>query len=79
MFEVDSFKFDTDVFTLQLDLCRNLQLVYNHKKYLGSIVQAGIYGLEVKFNDYPELGFSSGYEELKKEYSFRSSGLAYLV
>jgi len=59
---------DTEVFTLQVDLCQNLRVVYNHKKYLGSIVQAGIYGLNVKFNDYPELGFESGFNELQKEY-----------
>lgn len=62
---------DTEVFTLQADLCRNLSIVYNHKKYLGSIVQAGIYGLNVKFNDYPALNFLSGFEELKKEYASR--------
>jgi len=59
---------DTDVFTLQVDLCKNLTIIYNHKKYLGSIVQAGVYGFQIKFNDYPELGFSTGYDELVKEH-----------
>eukprot|EP01126_Amoeba_proteus_P047951 TRINITY_DN5514_c0_g1_i12.p1 TRINITY_DN5514_c0_g1~~TRINITY_DN5514_c0_g1_i12.p1 ORF type:complete len:403 (-),score=104.50 TRINITY_DN5514_c0_g1_i12:132-1274(-) len=59
---------DTEVFTLQVDLCKNLTIVYNHKKYLGSIVQAGIYGFHVKFNDYPHLDYNMGYEELKQQH-----------
>lgn len=35
---------------------------------MGSLVQAGIYGLSVNFLDYPDLNFVSGYEVLKKEY-----------
>lgn len=65
---VNGWQIDTDVFTLQADLCKNLHFNYTHKKYLGSIVQAGIYGFEIKFQDYPDLNFSTGFEKLKEEY-----------
>jgi len=57
---------DTDVFTLQVDLCNNLQANYTHKRHLGSIVQAGIKGFRINFLDYPDMSFDSGYSELLK-------------
>jgi len=53
---------DTEIFTLQVDLCNNLTVTYSHKIHLGSIVQAGIHGFRINFLDYPELSFDSGFE-----------------
>eukprot|EP01128_Nolandella_sp_AFSM9_P012360 TRINITY_DN9201_c0_g1_i1.p1 TRINITY_DN9201_c0_g1~~TRINITY_DN9201_c0_g1_i1.p1 ORF type:complete len:381 (-),score=140.42 TRINITY_DN9201_c0_g1_i1:65-1207(-) len=58
---------DTQVNTLQVDLNNNLEITYKHKKFLGSLVQAGIHGLSIKFEDHPELDFESGYDVLVKE------------
>jgi len=55
---------DTDVFTLQIDLCNNVKVRYTHKKHMGSIVQAGIKGFRIDFQDYPDMSFDSGYHEL---------------
>jgi len=56
---------DTEIFTLQVDLCNNLTVIYSHKIQLGSLVQAGIHGFRINFLDYPELSFDSGFEVLK--------------
>jgi len=58
---------NTQVYTLQADLCENLKIVYEHKTFLGSLVQAGIQGLTVEFRDYSELNFKSGVTVLKEE------------
>jgi len=59
---------DTEVHTMQVDLCDNLKISYAHKAFLGSLVQAGINGLTVEFLDYPDLSFSSGVHVLKPEF-----------
>jgi len=56
---------DTEIFTLQVDLCNNLTVSYSHKIHLGSIVQAGIHGFRVNFLDYPDLSFDTGFDVLK--------------
>jgi len=61
---------DTEIFTLQADLCNNLTLTYAHKMQLGSVVQAGIHGLRINFKDYEELSFDSGYEILRLDPQF---------
>jgi len=48
---------DTEVFTLQCDLCNNLKITFTHKNYLGSLVQAGVKSVSVNFVDYPDLNF----------------------
>lgn len=59
---------DTEVHTLQADLCEGLNITYTHKGFLGSLVQAGIKDLSVQFEDYPELNFKSGVHVLRDEY-----------
>lgn len=61
------FEVDTEVHTLQADLCEGLKITYTHKAFLGSLVQAGIKDLAVAFDDYPELNFKSGVHILKEE------------
>jgi len=58
---------DTEIFTLQVDLCNNLTVVYAHKLQLGSVVQAGIHVFRVNFLDYPEMGFDTGFDILKTD------------
>lgn len=43
---------DTQVNTLQVDLNNNLTVTYTHKAFLGSIVQAGVHGFHLKFEDH---------------------------
>jgi len=57
---------DTEIGTLQLDLSENVTVVYAHRVYLGSIVQAGVQPLHVQFNDHAEMNFISGVDELRK-------------
>jgi len=64
---------DTEIFTLQADLCNKLTLTYNHKMQLGSIVQAGVINLRVNFNDYEELGFDSGFNLLKDDPKYQDN------
>jgi hypothetical protein len=59
--------FDTEVSTLQIDLCNNITLNYIQKKYLGSIIQAGVYNLSISFKDHDELSFNSGFNILKDD------------
>jgi len=59
---------DTEVHTLQTDLCQDLNIIYSHKTFLGSLVQAGITNLKVSFVDYPDLDFLSGITVLKEEF-----------
>jgi len=59
---------DTEVHTLQADLCEDLKIIYSHKAYLGSLVQAGIKGLTVEFSDYSDLNFKSGVLVLRDEH-----------
>jgi hypothetical protein len=61
-------KVDTEVHTLQADLCEGLNITYTHKAFLGSLVQAGIKDLSVQFEDYPDLNFKSGVHILREEY-----------
>jgi len=62
---------DTEVFTLQADLCNHLTIIYTHKIQLGSIVQAGMNHLRVNFKDYDNLSFDSGFNLLKDDPKFQ--------
>jgi len=64
---------DTEIFTLQVDLCNNLTLNYAHKIHLGSVVQAGIRGFRINFKDYEELSFDSGYDLLRLDPQFANN------
>jgi hypothetical protein len=64
---------DTEIFTLQADLCNHLTINYTHKIQLGSIVQAGMNNLRVNFKDYANLSFDSGFNLLKDDPKFQDS------
>jgi hypothetical protein len=66
---------DTEVFTLQADLCNHLTVNYTHKIQLGSIVQAGINNFRVNFKDYDNLSFDSGFNLLKDDPKFKDTEL----
>lgn len=66
---------DTEIFTLQIDLCNNVIINYNHKIQLGSIVQAGINNLRVNFKDYDDLSFDSGFNLLKDDPKYQDAEL----
>eukprot|EP01129_Flabellula_baltica_P009159 TRINITY_DN3696_c0_g1_i1.p1 TRINITY_DN3696_c0_g1~~TRINITY_DN3696_c0_g1_i1.p1 ORF type:complete len:396 (+),score=134.34 TRINITY_DN3696_c0_g1_i1:67-1188(+) len=54
--------------TLQVDLSSDITLDFQHKKYLGSVVQAGVHNLNFVFRDSEEFNFLSGLEQLKEQY-----------
>jgi len=56
------------VHTLQVDLCKGINLTYTHKTYLGSFVEAGVYDFNISFVDYPDLNFVSGFNILKDKH-----------
>jgi hypothetical protein len=66
---------DTEIFTLQCDLCNNLTLSYLHKIQLGSIVQAGINKMRVNFKDYDNLSFDTGFNILKDDPKYQDKDL----
>jgi len=66
---------DTEVFTLQADLCNSLTINYTHKIQLGSLVQAGINNLRVNFKDYDNLSFDSGFNLLKDDPKFQDKDI----
>jgi len=66
----DNCKLTVDCFlgTLQADLCKNTLIQYAAAAQLGSVVQAGMQGLTVKFQDGSIPDFRTGLEELRAEF-----------
>jgi hypothetical protein len=59
----------TDVKTLQLDLCRNLELKCVTSDNLPSITWAGVYNMSIGFDDEPDkTPFVTGFDEMKPNY-----------
>jgi len=58
----------TQVGTMQLDLSENIKLNYIHKKYLVSVVQAGVKNLNIEFADDPELNLLTGIQVLRDKF-----------
>jgi len=60
---------NNSVGTLQADLSQNITLDFQHKKYLGSVVQAGMDDFFFHFRDSEEHNFESGLKILREQYS----------
>jgi len=58
-----------DIGTFQVDISTNTTLSYEHKKYLGSVVQAGVENLKIQFKDSEECNFVTGVSVLKEQYN----------
>jgi len=60
-----------DVRTLQLDICRNLDLSFPSKESMNNIIWAGVYNMSIKFHDdAPDATpYVSGYDQMKEQYS----------
>jgi tetratricopeptide (TPR) repeat protein len=63
------FHVNSEIGTLQLDLSQDVRVSYTHKKYLGSIVQAGVTNLSIEFKDSEEENIVSGLQVLKPLYA----------
>eukprot|EP01130_Rhizamoeba_saxonica_P018929 TRINITY_DN9658_c0_g1_i1.p1 TRINITY_DN9658_c0_g1~~TRINITY_DN9658_c0_g1_i1.p1 ORF type:complete len:373 (-),score=102.34 TRINITY_DN9658_c0_g1_i1:96-1214(-) len=59
---------NTDVFTLQVDLCDGLTLSFEHKKQLSSIIEAGMRNFAIEFKDSEDFNFHSGFDVLEAKY-----------
>jgi len=59
---------DCDVGTFQVDLCTDTTVTYAAKAQLGSLVQAGMKDLAVKFSDDPSKDFVTGLEQLRAQH-----------
>jgi len=58
-----------DVRTLQLDLCRNLELRFNTLPNLPNITWAGVYNMSIAFDDEPNKPpHVTGFDEMKPQY-----------
>jgi hypothetical protein len=58
----------TDVKTLQIDLCKKFNIHYDNKDLLHSIVWCGVYDLQISFAD-NEPGLLTGFEHMQSELS----------
>jgi len=59
----------TDVKTLQLDLCRNLETRYSTRDNLPNITWAGVYNMSIAFDDEPNTPpHVTGFDEMKPNY-----------
>lgn len=54
--------------TLQVDLCRELTVKFSLKSNFGSLVQAGVYGLHLRFADSPSEDNDTDFRALKEQY-----------
>jgi len=64
-----SLEINTDVKTLQLDICRNFNLKYQSKSLLHSIVWAGVYDLSITYADEPTTpAIVTGFEQVKPQH-----------
>ncbi|KAK3277741.1 hypothetical protein CYMTET_14267 [Cymbomonas tetramitiformis] len=54
--------------TLQVDLCKELTVKFSLKSNFGSLVQAGIYGLHLRFADSPSEDMDTDFTALKEQY-----------
>eukprot|EP01088_Endostelium_zonatum_P004540 TRINITY_DN1582_c0_g1_i1.p1 TRINITY_DN1582_c0_g1~~TRINITY_DN1582_c0_g1_i1.p1 ORF type:complete len:376 (+),score=119.31 TRINITY_DN1582_c0_g1_i1:206-1333(+) len=61
-----TFNIATLVMTLQVDLCKGLNLNFKDKSYFNSIVWAGIYNLNITFENSPSDDLHTGFEQMKK-------------
>jgi hypothetical protein len=59
---------DTTVKTLQLDLCKSVELRFSNEKNLGAIIWAGAYDLNITFLNNEALNFVTGYTQMKEKY-----------
>jgi len=59
------FHVNSEIGTFQVDLSQDIRVSYTHKKYLGSIVQAGVTNLNIEFKDSEEENIISGLQVLK--------------
>jgi len=57
-----------EIGTFQVDLSNNVKISYQHKKYLGSVVQNCVENLQIEFADSEENNFVTGVEQLKQQY-----------
>jgi len=62
------FLIHTEVKTLQLDLCKKLALIYEHKNLLHQIIWAQVYDLDIQFLD-KEPSLKTGYDHVKDQYT----------
>jgi len=60
---------DTQIGTLQLDLCQNLTINYTKKEHFASLIWAGIYDLHINFLDDSSLNIATGFEQMRKLYT----------
>jgi len=59
----------TDVKTLQLDLCRNLETKYSTRNNFPNITWAGVYNMSIAFDDEPNTApHVTGFDEMKPNY-----------
>lgn len=59
----------TDVKTLQLDICRNLETKFSSKESLPNITWAGVYNLSIAFEDEPNTPpHVTGFDQMKPAY-----------
>jgi len=59
---------DVEIGTFQVDISSNITISYQHKKQLGSVVQAGVENLIIQFKDAEESNFVTGVSLLKEQY-----------
>jgi len=58
-----------DVRTLQLDICRNLDLNFATRDHLHNIIWAGVYNLSIGFEDEPATPlYVSGFDQMKEKH-----------
>ncbi len=56
---------NTKISTLQLDLCKKLEVQFTKKELYHSVVWAGIHDLALRFHDAPEHDLVSGYPQMQ--------------
>jgi hypothetical protein len=59
----------TAVYTVQLDICKNVKLVYEKKEDYHQVVWAGVDDLTIEFNRTPEHNLVTGLEQMKAAHS----------
>lgn len=70
IYKCDNFSLQCNVKlgTLQADMCKKLMVQFKNKELITQLVWAGVYDLDVKFEENPELNLSTGLDVMKKRY-----------